>query len=252
MGLPTPPQVKAMDYSSRGIPYLLVQAANYLANTFAANIDRFTANFGTWAIGSGVLQNTASNGGGGGWSDRVFTSTVDTFDDFDILVKVHKPSFNTQVIFRTGTTNGTGYGIQLRDTDVFRLESWGSSNLEQATPITWVTGDWYWVRIVCLGTNIKARVWADGGTEPGTWDIDYTGSEHTSGRIGFGGESAAGTAEYSDLLVTTITDPLLTQTMDFSSRGSPFVTNDDYEEVVVEVEAIRDVIMSGIIPFPRL
>lgn len=171
-----------------------------LSNDFSSNIDDFTSVQGTWAISGGVLQNTAS-GSGGAWQDRVFLTDVTTYDDFTILAKVKKPSFNTQVVFRSGSSPNSGYGIQLRDTDVFRLENWGISNLQQATPITWSTGTWYWVKILTSGTNIKARVWADGGSEPSTWDIDYTGSEFSSGAIGFSGESSSGTAEYDDLSI---------------------------------------------------
>ena len=171
-----------------------------LSNDFSSSIDDFTSVQGTWAISGGVLQNTAS-GSGGAWQDRVFLTDVTTYDDVTILVKVKKPSFNTQVVFRSGSSPNTGYGIQLRDTDVFRLENWGISNLQQATPITWSTGTWYWVKIVTLGTNIKARVWADGGSEPSTWNIDYTGSEFSSGAVGFSGESSTGTAEYDDLSI---------------------------------------------------
>lgn len=34
----------------------------------------------------------------------------------------------------------------------------------------------YWVRFRVNSTAIKARIWADGGGEPGTWDIDTTDS----------------------------------------------------------------------------
>jgi hypothetical protein len=173
------------------------------SNDFASATTGLTAATGTWGVSGGVLQNTASSGGGA-WVDRVILTNTTTYTDFILVAKVKKPSFNTQVIFRSGTTNGSGYGIQLRDTDVFRLESWGASNLQQATPITWSTGTWYWVKIRVSGTNTKARVWADGGSEPSTWDIDYTGSEFSSGGIGFSGENTTGTCEYDDLTVYEI------------------------------------------------
>lgn len=34
----------------------------------------------------------------------------------------------------------------------------------------------YWIRLRVNGTSLKARIWADGGSEPGTWDHDTTDS----------------------------------------------------------------------------
>lgn len=171
-----------------------------MSNDFSSSISDFNVATGTWAISSGVLQTTAAVGGA--WQDGVLLTDDTSFDDFNLLVKVKKASFNTQIIFRSGTTTGSGYGIQLRGTDTFRLENWGASNLEEDTSLTLTTGDWYWVRILCAGTNTKARIWDDGDAEPATWNIDYTGSEHSSGGIGFSRESATGTAEFDSLTVT--------------------------------------------------
>lgn len=179
-------------------------ARTLLENTFTANTTGFTASRGTWTITDGELQNTASQGGGADWGDRILISDDRTFTDFDLLVKLKKPSFNVQVIFRSGTTFGTGYGIQLRDANNFRLESWGSANISQANPITWSTGTYYWVRIRVEGTRIRAKVWVDGEYEPGAWAINVTSSTHSAGGIGYGGESASGTAIFNILTVRFI------------------------------------------------
>jgi len=176
-----------------------------LQNDFSTNTTEFTAQAGTWGVSGGELQNTASQGGGPDWGNRVFLSDTRTFTDFDLTVKVKKPSFNTQIIFRSGTTAGTGFGIQLRDTNNLRLESWGSANLSQVTSLTWATGTYYWVRIRVVGTRIRAKVWVDGAYEP-DWAINTTSSLFTTGGIGFSAESASGTAIFSNL---TVYDPNL-------------------------------------------
>lgn len=35
---------------------------------------------------------------------------------------------------------------------------------------------WYWIRLRANGTTIQARIWADGGSEPGTWNVSSTDS----------------------------------------------------------------------------
>lgn len=44
------------------------------------------------------------------------------------------------------------------------IESGGTSSINT----------WYWVRFRVNGTAIKLRAWADGGSEPGTWDLEVT------------------------------------------------------------------------------
>ena len=44
---------------------------------------------------------------------------------------------------------------------------------------------------------------------------------------------------------------ITTQTMDYVSRGLPFVTNDDFDGGAPPATAVKDMIMMGIIAFPR-
>lgn len=53
----------------------------------------------------------------------------------------------------------------------------------------------YWARVGLNSTSIKTRVWADGGGEPGTWDIDTTDSNVAAAgwvAIGQGGGNITG------------------------------------------------------------
>lgn len=170
-------------------------------NSFETNTTGFTAEGGTWSIVDNELNNTASQGGGIDWVHRLFLSNIDTYTDFEILAKVKKPSFNTAVVFRSGATVGSGYAIQLRDSNTFRLERWGSANLANSIRITWSTGTYYWVRIRTQGTNIKAKAWANGDSEPSNWDISHNDANYSTGRIGYSAESATGTAIFSNLTI---------------------------------------------------
>lgn len=166
----------------------------------------------------------------GSWQDAV-VKTKESFTDFEFKVKVKYKS-NTQVVFRSGVSTGSGYGIQLRADagGEVRLENWGASNLgTDGGGRGWVTGDWYWVRVRVIGNVIKARAWADGASEPSSWDIDYTDTAnggaglHTSGGIGFGCEGSTGDWDFDSLEIYNFNERLATLTgkaSTFSSRGA--------------------------------
>ena len=156
----------------------------------------FTVSAGTWSIISEVLNNTA---GEGDWADRLILSTITTYTDFEITCKVTKGSANNQIIFRSGTGSNSGYGIQLRDSNVFRLESWGNSTLVNTSPFTWGTGTSYQIRIKMQGNHVQCKVWVDGTIEPTTWNIDTNNGQHTTGGIGFSTENSTG--QFDDLVV---------------------------------------------------
>jgi hypothetical protein len=69
-----------------------------------------------------------------------------------------------------------------------------------------------WLRVRLVGTSIKARAWKDGTAEPGTWNIDQTDADLSTGKIGL---SAFATAAITVNWDTLTVDDLVT--------GSPHV-----------------------------
>lgn len=84
----------------------------------------------------------------------------------------------------------------------------------------------YTLRFRAVGSSLQARMWAAGGTEPSSWQIDVTDASITSGYLGVeaaGGAAASATYVYFDNLA--ITDGTTT-TPDAGSGtivGSPYV-----------------------------
>jgi regulation of enolase protein 1 (concanavalin A-like superfamily) len=90
---------------------------------------------------------------------------------------------------------------------------------------------WYWFKIEVedagTQTNIRAKVWAEGGAEPSTWQIDAydsSASRLTAGTIGVWSH-ANGSKYWDDLLVTPTTPPG-PHTLTLGSSGSGGVTAD--------------------------
>ncbi len=56
---------------------------------------------------------------------------------------------------------------------------------------TATSGTYYFIRFHALGTNLMARAWQSGSSEPGTWNINITDSDITSaGHVGLGANMA--------------------------------------------------------------
>lgn len=62
----------------------------------------------------------------------------------------------------------------------------GSTDTLDSTSKTMNLDTWYWIRFQVIGTALKARFWADGASEPGTWDFEETDSDLSNGWVGTG------------------------------------------------------------------
>ena len=143
-------------------------------------------------------------------------SASGNFADFDLTLKftlgtVGAEQYHSINVRHTGSWSGNNAVNAYR----FMISEWtfsftpivaGATGTSVNVAKTWNTSQ-YSLRIVCVGTSLRARVWQ--GTEPGTWDIDQTNASHTTGiisLISLCGSGAAGTPrpiQYDDLLVTS-------------------------------------------------
>jgi len=204
--------ITATDASEGGESGLILHSNDFSSTDLSLLYDIVA---GEWSVTGGVLYNTS---GGGSWNSRVIITKKTDYKNFEIYCRLKKPQDNNaQIIFRTGGDNN-GYGIQLREASNFRLEHWGISNLVNVTPLTYVEGGWYKVRIRVEGDRIRARRWEDVAVEPvGTWQIDTTQTNFSSGAIGF---SAEGLNSAFDEIVVTEIGPQVTQLYSVSDSGS--------------------------------
>src|SRR5581483_5608632 len=127
---------------------------------------------GTWQVANGELDPVTQ--GAPNWGGMVLTKNV-SYKDFDASMRIKVPTTNKgiQFIFRTGSTDGSGYGVQLRLNDGnFRVENWGVANLSNVS-FSYTNGVYYRVRVRVRNSNIKAKIWLDGTNEPTSWNIDF-------------------------------------------------------------------------------
>lgn len=71
--------------------------------------------------------------------------------------------------------------------------SYSSTDLD-TFPFTFAADTWYWCRFGIVGSALKARVWADGGSEPAAWDSEVTDTTHATAGSGCGFTVGAGAA----------------------------------------------------------
>jgi len=115
----------------------------------------------------------------------------------EILLKYKTSAWNSThtIGVARGSDSGSsstlaGYFVALRSTAIrtYYKNSGGSiTQIATATLSALSTDTYYWVRLRCNGTSIKAKVWADGGSEPGTWDCDSTDTSGPGAVDGYAG-----------------------------------------------------------------
>jgi hypothetical protein len=93
------------------------------------------------------------------------------------------------VILRSDATGANCYFAEIgdfaNDIAIYKVVSGSKTNLDvQAAGFSVSNGSFYWMRFQVIGTTLKTRLWADGGSEPGTWQSNFTDATFASGRYG--------------------------------------------------------------------
>lgn len=114
-------------------------------------------------------------------------------DDVEILFQHYVDSTTTSqrvgaVRISTSGASRTCYYVAARSNGFGVGRMTGSTTTSIASnSVTRTSGAWYWIRfrVNLSGNTIQARIWADGDSEPGTWDLDSTDSTYTNaGHVG--------------------------------------------------------------------
>lgn len=136
-------------------------------------------------------------------------------DVWDALIKFRKLSTSDQVM-RMGVRNASGqaYGVQITGWagDVIKVTRyaagqsfWGPSEEDESGNIaaSYPADTWLWLRVNFDGTVLRVRGWNDGGSEPGSWETEWTPSAAYADfvEVTVGGHSNS-EIEYDSILVT--------------------------------------------------
>lgn len=161
-----------------------------------------------WSIVNGEMVGPAADG----WRRTALYNAAGLIN-CTMVAKVKKVG-NQQIVLRATTDpNFPGYGFQIR-TGEFRLERPGLENLASAVK-TFTEGQYYWIKGEVNGTTIRGKVWADGASEPGSWDISITNSQYTNGYCGISGETSNGVFDDVTITPTKDADSWITRSSDW-------------------------------------
>ena len=114
-------------------------------------------------------------------------ATVEVYGMQKIPANTNSSSNRTCVVRMSTDASATYYSVRLRPADVALYRGVGATQTQVAVQsITGGTaGEWWHYRLRANGSSFKVRVWEDGGSEPGTWDIETTDSTYsTAGYVG--------------------------------------------------------------------
>jgi len=150
----------------------------------------WTEHFHTTAFDLDIVTSPADTGGKSLEFDMTTLSqrAAASWDDVglqyngEILCKVRWPTSAAYLIgpaMRIGgsDTDESCYFVFTDDTNnriiLYKFKNASGTSLDTYS-ITLAIDTWYWIRMRVEEDNIKIRIWADGGSEPGSWHIDYT------------------------------------------------------------------------------
>ncbi|WP_435552747.1 fibronectin type III domain-containing protein [Natrinema sp. CGMCC1.2065] len=121
----------------------------------------------------------------------IIWESVGTASDVELLYKVQASSvndiFDGYVRSEITNTSEVGYFVGISDNDLSitkYAESGDDFNMAE-TSFSVQTSTFYWIRFRVEGTDLKAKIWEDGNSEPG-WMIQASDSTLTSGYVGVG------------------------------------------------------------------
>lgn len=143
---------------------------------------------GTWSVTSGdlnVASGQVNDWRGLSWNDIDGDANR---ANVELLVKLTTPSSLGTAIYAlfvrgSGADEAaTNYSIRLSSAAFRTYYCAGSDSPTQVatTGVSLSGSTVYWIRFRVNGTTIQARIWADGGGEPGFWDLDSTNSNVTA------------------------------------------------------------------------
>jgi Domain of Unknown Function (DUF1080) len=160
------------------------------------------AGSGTWSITSNTLKLLNPNSGAAGNAAHGGAASGDVAACFDLYFNDVNP---TEGMFLRGSY-GSSYwvGASTNDFILTVVVSGSRSNLARADNILSVN-TWYSVRAVLVGTQLKAKIWERGTSEPANWTVEATDSTYSSGGCGFflvGGSSTSRFVQFDAFTLT--------------------------------------------------
>ncbi len=173
----------------------------YITTDFSDHPADWTSRYdtlGTWSVTGGDLGLSA--GKSNDW--RVLSwNDIDADanrDNVEVLALVRFVSFSGTNYFLTVRGSGadesaTLYSVAATSSTLRLYYCSGSDfpNLINSSSFTISGSTDYWVRFRVDATSLKARIWADGASEPGAWLLDEVDSSVTG--VGWVGAAAYGT-----------------------------------------------------------
>ncbi|MCC6956753.1 MAG: DUF2341 domain-containing protein, partial [Anaerolineales bacterium] len=148
------------------------------------NANGWTVSKGTWnVVPDGLNYVYRYTGGGANWP---LSYASVPFSDLDYLSKIRaadspKTDFIGLAFRIVNNTNFLTF-YQARDVPRFKYAriTNDSHSIISEPVFTMAADTWYWLRLQAVGSTLRARIWQDGASEPGAWNINTTDTTYQS------------------------------------------------------------------------
>lgn len=156
--------------------------------------------------GGAVLTATSASGTG-----RVFQRLTDIpeIEDCEVLILMQTTQLSgnqLRIHLRSGGAedNERGYFLDFTggDVSIRKYDEDSSTVTLRELEFTWSTGTWYWARFRIEGTELSAKVWEHGTSEPGDWSEQVLDTEYSHGYFGVGWFTYGGNKRFDYLAMS--------------------------------------------------
>lgn len=176
---------------------------DFVADTVGAQPASWSERWYTGA-GDSLIVNAGIPSGGGTKALRMALSETARYalswdvpgtpsGDVEVVARMYHSSTTTSVgrrrlfLHGAGTTASTGaYFAEEQYASSFQLRKYVSGTVTTLDTGAAMAPGWQWIRLQRSGTTVRARTWAEGSSEPATWEVEATDSSLSSGWVGVG------------------------------------------------------------------
>lgn len=156
---------------------------------------RASDNTNVWEspIGPGTASIASNEGtmvgtGGGGDVHMVLGALTPTNINMLIRTKTTNASGDLNgFLWRWTTAASNGYRCGFFGGTTFNVDKYTSGSRANIASFSFLysSNSFYWIRLIhTSGGTLQIRVWADGSSEPGTWNLNTTETTYASGNFG--------------------------------------------------------------------
>jgi hypothetical protein len=192
---------------------------------------------------SGVTGNELTCNSASGGTFNIFRLGSQSPSSVEVLTRINPAdTSDIGIVLCYNSTTQFYYMVLSGGNLVIGMDNGGFSTLASAT-FSYSAGNFYWLRARVQSGTLYLKGWANGSTEPTTWNVTKADSTFSSGGYGLGSDSSSATnTQFDGFVVTDATISVMSESVTLSesitATGAASLTDSvSISEVVTQTGA---------------